>query len=141
MKEFRVKNHMIDSVLTIGPDTTLPEASQIMKAKGVRRLPVVKNGKLVGIVSLTDIQEASPSDATSLSIWEMNYLLSQLKISNIMTKDPISVTEETPMGDVARLMLENKIGGIPVVNADGGVAGIITESDIFRLIVSEWSEN
>ncbi len=138
MKELRVKNYMTRNPVTISPDTTLPEANRIMKEKGIRRLPVVKDGKMLGIVSLSDVQEAGPSDATSLSIWEMNYLLAKLEIASIMTKDPVTVTEETAMGEVARLMLENKIGGIPVVDAQGKLVGIITESDIFREIVAEW---
>jgi len=141
MKEFRVKNYMIADVVTISPDTTLPEANKIMKDKGIRRLPVVKGGKLIGIVSLSDVQEAAPSDATSLSIWEMNYLLAKLQIERIMTKDPVTVTEETSMAEVARLMLDRRIGGIPVLDTKGKLVGIITESDIFRIIATQWADS
>jgi len=85
---------------------------------------------------LGDIREASPSSAISLSIYELNYLLSRLTIDEIMTRDPISIEPDTSIDAAARLMLERKIGGLPVVEG-GKVIGIITESDIFRLLVSE----
>jgi CBS domain-containing protein len=107
-----------------------------MKECNIRRLPVVENGRLVGIVTLGDIREASPSAATSLSIYELNYLLSRLTIGQIMTRDPITITPDTSIEAAARLMLEHKIGGLPVVDGTR-VVGIITESDIFRLLVTE----
>lgn len=131
-----VKDWMTPDPITIGPNTTLPEANRLMKECGIRRLPVVDNGRLVGIVTLGDVREASPSTATSLSIYELNYLLSRLTVGQIMSHDPIAITPETSIEAAARLMLEHKIGGLPVV--DGAkVVGIITESDIFRLLVTE----
>ena len=131
-----VKDWMTPDPITIDPHTTLPEAGRLMKECNIRRLPVIENGRLVGIATLGDIREASPSSATSLSIYELNYLLSRLTIDEIMTRDPISIEPDTSIDAAARLMLERKIGGLPVV--DGGkVIGIITESDIFRLLVSE----
>lgn len=131
-----VKDWMTPDPITIAPTTTLPEANRLMKECNIRRLPVVENGRLVGIVTLGDIREASPSTATSLSIYELNYLLSRLTVGQIMTRDPISITPDTSIEAAARLMLEHKIGSLPVVDGTR-VVGIITESDIFRLLVTE----
>ncbi len=136
MKEMFVRDWMTPNPIVVSPDTTLPDAYQLMRSSRIRRLPVVKHGKLVGIVTLGDIREARPSDATSLSIYEMNYLLSQLTIGEIMTRDPITVTPETSIAEAAQLMLEHKIGGLPVLDGDQ-IVGIITESDIFRVIVEQ----
>jgi acetoin utilization protein AcuB len=131
-----VKDWMTPDPITIDPHTTLPDAGRLMKECSIRRLPVVENERLVGIVTLGDVREASPSNATSLSIYELNYLLSRLTINEIMTRDPFSISPDTSIEAAARLMLEHKIGSLPVV--DGGkVTGIITESDIFRLLVTE----
>ncbi len=135
LKQYKVRDWMTPNPITISPRTTLPEAHQIMKEKRIRRLPVVdENGQLVGIVTLGDVREASPSDATSLSIFELNYLLARLTVDKIMTRKVITVTPDTPIYEAARLMLEHKIGGLPVVE-DGRVVGIITESDIFKMVV------
>ncbi len=131
-----VKDWMTPDPIIIDPRTTLPEAARLMKECSIRRLPVVEDGRLVGIVTLGDIREASPSNATALSIYELNYLLSRLTIGEIMTREPISIAPDTSIEAAARLMLERKIGGLPVVDA-GKVVGIITESDIFRLLVTE----
>lgn len=140
MKHELVKDWMTHDVIMISPETTLPEAHELMTDYQIRRLPVVKNGRLVGIVTRGDIRGAEPSDATSLSIWELNYLLSKLKIREIMTHDPMVISQEATIGEAARVMLENKIGGLPVVNLHGELMGIITESDIFRIVVHAWSE-
>ncbi|MBI4787514.1 MAG: CBS domain-containing protein [Chloroflexi bacterium] len=127
---------MTPDPVTIDPQTTLPEANRLMKECNVRRLPVIEKGKMVGIVTLGDIREASPSNATALSIYELNYLLARLSVGAIMSRDPLTVSPDTSIEAAARLMLEHKIGGLPVV-ADGRLVGIITESDIFRLLVME----
>jgi CBS domain-containing protein len=98
----------------------------------------MKAGRLVGIVTLGDVREAEPSDATSLSIWEINYLLAQLKVEKIMSQNPITISPNATIGEAAWLMLEYKISGLPVVDKAGGIVGIITESDIFRLVVQQW---
>ena len=140
MKTELVRDWMSTKVITITPTTTLPEAHQLMKAQGIRRLPVVdKQNFVVGMVTLGDIRGAEASSATSLSIWEMNYLLSQLKIKDLMTRNPVTVTPDTTIGDTASIMLVNKIGGLPVVDEAGKLIGIITESDIFEMVVlHEW---
>jgi CBS domain-containing protein len=134
MKDQKVKDWMTASPVTIGPDTKLGEAHQLMREHKVRRLPVVQAGKLAGIVTLGDVREAGPSDATSLSIFELNYLLAKLTIGEIMTKNPVTVAAETSLHDAAQIMLEKKIGGLPVMEGDN-LVGIITESDIFRAVV------
>ena len=142
MKRELVRDWMTREIVTITPSTTIPEAHQIMMNEEIRRLPVVAaNGRLAGIVTLGDVRGAQPSPATSLSIWELNYLLSQLKVEKIMTPDPITIHEEATIGEAARVMLENRISGLPVVDNAGKLAGIITESDIFSMVVlHEWSD-
>ncbi|MCL4297305.1 MAG: CBS domain-containing protein [Anaerolineae bacterium] len=138
MKKELVKDWMSREVITINPDMTLPEAHRLMTDHKIRRLPVLDKGRLVGIVTLGDVREAEPSSATSLSIWEVNYLLAKLKIGEIMTPKPITISAEETIGQAARLMLEKKVSGLPVVDEKQHVIGIITESDIFRMVVQEW---
>jgi CBS domain-containing protein len=141
MKQELIKDWMTGDVMTVSPDTTLPEAHRIMTDYHIRRLPVVEDGRLVGIVTRGDVRGAQPSDATSLSIWELNYLLARLKVREIMTGAALTVRPEATIGEAAQIMLDNKVSGLPVVDGDGRVVGIITESDIFRLVVREWSGN
>lgn len=138
MKQELVQDWMTRDVVTITPDATLPETHRLMAEKRIRRLPVIKDGRLVGIVTRGDVRGAEPSEATSLSIWEINYLLARLKIEQIMSRNPLTVSPETTIGQTAKVMLENKISGLPVVDDTGQVVGIITESDIFRLVVQGW---
>lgn len=128
-----VGRRMTHNPKTISPDTSLAEASERMKREKVRRYPVLdQHGKLVGIISRDDVLHASPSVVSTLSIWEMNYLLTQVKVKDVMTKKVITVTEDTPLEEAARIMLEHKIGGLPVMRGEA-LVGIITESDIFRV--------
>ena len=129
-----VKDKMSTELLTVAPETTLPDAQALMEEKKVRRLPVVENGRLVGIVTLLDLVRASPSPATSLSMWELNYLLAKLQLKDIMTKKVITVSPGDPIDDVAALMQEKKIGGLPVIE-DDKLVGMITETDIFAAFV------
>jgi acetoin utilization protein AcuB len=126
---------MTPNPVTVTPETTLPEAHRLMKERRIRRLPVMDGDKLVGIVTWGDIREASPSDATSLDIYELHTLLAKLSVREIMTRSPITVRPTTSIARAAQLMLEHKIGGLPVVNRHGRLIGIITESDIFRVLV------
>lgn len=134
MKATTVKEWMTADPVIIGSETTVPEAHQILIENNFRRLPVVDKNKLVGMITRGDLREAGPSDATSLSIYELNYLIATLKVSEIMNQSPIVVSESTTLYEAAKLMLENKIGGIPVVEK-GKVVGIITESDLFRALI------
>jgi CBS domain-containing protein len=122
--------------MTITPQTTLPEAQRIMLECNIRRLPVLKGDKLVGIVTLGDIREAKPSDATTLSIYELNYLLDQLTAKDFMTPNPITIAPDATIAEAARLMVEHKIGGLPVVD-HGKLVGIITETDLCRLLMMQ----
>lgn len=142
MRHELVQNWMTKDPITVSPDTTLPEAHAKMKSADVRRLLVTdEQGALVGIITEGDLRRVEASPATSLSIWELNYLLNRLEVKEFMTANPITVTAENTIGEAARLMLEEKISGLPVVNAEGNLIGIITESDIFTMVVlHEWRE-
>jgi acetoin utilization protein AcuB len=121
--------------ITVTADVPIDEALNLMRESKVRRLPVVdKKGKLVGIVSEKDLLYASPSPATSLSIHEIHYLVSKIKVADVMTKDVITVEEYTPLEEAARIMVDHKIGGLPVVR-DGALVGIITETDLFKIFL------
>ena len=125
-----VKNKMTGNPFTISPDQTIPEAQEIMMQHNVRRLPVVKNGKLVGIVSKEDIERYSPSKATALSMGEITYLLAKTKIKQIMSKQLVTISPDALLEEAATLMRDNNVGFLPVVQNDK-LVGIITESDIF----------
>ena len=139
MNDLYVRDWMTPNPIVIRDDASLPDAHQLMKDYSVRRLPVVNGkGKLVGIIARSDVHHAEPSDATTLSIYELNYLLAKLKIETIMSRDVITVTPDTTIVETARLMLDHKVGGIPVVNGDA-VVGIITESDVFRTVIQHFA--
>ena len=121
--------------ITVQEDASIEEALQLMQSEKIRRLPVVdKRGRMVGIVSELDLLKASPSPATSLSIYEIPYLLSKIKMRDVMTKKVVSVTEDTPLEEAARIMADGKIGGLPVVRGDK-LVGIITETDMFKIFL------
>ena len=131
-----VGERMTRDPVVIHDDTPIDEAMKVMRDNKVRRLPVLnKKGTLVGIVSERDLLYASPSPATSLSIYELHYLLSKIKVAGVMTKEVITVTEDTPLEEAARIMADNKIGGLPVVSDDGELVGIITETDLFKIFL------
>jgi len=130
-----VGKRMTRNPITITPDISIAEALEWMRREKVRRFPVVdKKGKLVGIVSQEDLLYASPSSVTSLNVWEVSYLLSQVKVKETMTKKVITVTEDCPLEEAARLMADHKVGGLPVVRGDM-VVGMITESDLFKVFL------
>ena len=131
-----VRDRMSLPAVTITPDTPFQDALKLMHDHRFRRLPVVnKRGKLVGIVSERDLLYASPSPATSLNVWEIAYLLSKIQVREIMTKEVITTTSDTPIEDAAHLMADNKIGGLPVVDERNRVVGVITETDLFKTFV------
>ena len=131
---------MTTPIISVAPNTLITEAHQVMKRNNIRRLPIMDGTKLVGIVTIGDIREASPSDATTLSIWELNYLWSQLKVENVMSKKVVTVNADDPMITAARVMLESKVSGLPVLDTQGKVVGIVTESDVFRMVVKAQTE-
>ncbi len=131
-----VSEWMTKDPITATPDTSFMKATKLMKENNIRRLPVVNDaGKLVGIVTDRDIKAASPSQATTLEIHELYYLLSELKLESIMTKKPLSVLPTDTVERAALLMTEKNIGGLPVVNTGGTVVGIITDMDVFRVLI------
>jgi acetoin utilization protein AcuB len=118
----------------MSPDLPIVDALNLMKRERIRRAPVVKDGKMVGIVSDKDLLNASTSPATSLSVWELNYLLSKITVKEVMSKKVMSISEKTPIEEAARIMADNKIGGLPVTRGDD-VVGIITETDLFKIFL------
>ena len=126
-----VKDFMTRKVVYISPETTVAHAADIMRAQELHRLPVIENDQLVGLVTEGTIAEASPSKATSLSIYEMNYLLNKTKIKDIMIRDVVTVSQFASLEDATYLMLKNKIGILPVVD-NQQVYGVITDRDVFR---------
>ena len=137
MKNFLVRDWMSPNPITVTSDTPLPDAHQLMADHKIRRLPVVDDGELVGIITLGDVRGAQASDATSLSIFELHYLLARLPVRQVMHHPVITVSPQATIAEAAALMLRHKIAGLPVVEG-GRVVGILTESDIFRLTVETW---
>ena len=130
-----VGDRMTPRPTTATEDTSVDKALRTMRDEKIRRLPILdKHGRLVGIVSELDLMKSSPSPATTLSIWEIPYLLSQIKMRDIMTREVITVTEDTPLEEAARIMADRKIGGLPVMR-DDKLVGIITETDLFKVFV------
>ena len=140
MKQELVRDWMTREVVVVAPETTLLQAHRLMNDNQIRRLPVTKNDQLIGIITLGDVRGAEASDATWLSIWELQYLIAKIKVKEIMTHDPIVISPDATIGEAAQVMLDHKISGLPVVDSDGKLVGIITESDIFRIVVQEWKE-
>ena len=131
-----VRDEMSSPVVTVPPEMPFQDALRLMQQRNFRRLPVVDDKeKLVGIVAERDLLYASPSPATSLSVWEMNYMLSKIKVNRLMTPEVITTTPDTTIEDAAHLMVVKRVGGLPVVEGDK-VVGIITETDIFKTLVS-----
>ncbi|VTS18566.1 CBS domain-containing protein [Streptococcus pseudoporcinus] len=126
-----VKDYMTKEVVTITPNTGVAQAADIMRDQDIRRLPVMEKGRLVGLVTAGTMAEATPSKATSLSIYEMNYLLNKTKIKDIMLKKVITITPDASLEDAIYLMLEHKIGVLPVLD-DNHLCGIITDRDVFK---------
>jgi len=123
------------NIITVAPETTLSEALRIVRDKKIRHLPVVADGKLVGIVTDRDLKKVSASDATTLSVWELNYLLDRVKIGDFMVREVISVSPDTAIDEAAELMIAHRIGSLPVVE-EGEVVGILTETDLVETLVA-----
>ncbi|WP_243544764.1 CBS domain-containing protein [Pseudodesulfovibrio tunisiensis] len=131
-----VKNWMTGNVITLTQDRSMMKAAKAMKDNDISRVPIVdEDGRVIGIVSDRDIKDASPSKATTLDMHELYYLLSEIKIKNIMTKKPMTIREDETVEKAAVMMLENNFGGLPVVDENDRLCGIITDNDIFKVLV------
>lgn len=127
-----VHERMTKHVITVKTTAAVDDTLRRMRTEKVRRFPVVDNeGRLIGLVSERDLLYAAPSPATSLSVYELHYLYSRIKVEQVMTRDVITVNADDPIEEAARLMVDHKIGGLPVLR-DGELVGIITETDIFK---------
>ncbi len=130
-----IEYRMTRNPVTISPEANVVEASELMKKNKVHRLPVLdKDKKLVGIISEKDILHASPSPASSLSIHEMAYLLSKLTVKKLMTKNPVTVGKDIPVEEAARIMADEDLSALPVVD-DGTLVGIVSKSDLFKILI------
>ena len=129
-----VGERMSHPVMSVAPDLPIMEALNMMKSKRIRRFPVVKDGKLVGIVAERDLLNASTAPTTTLSVWELNYQLSRIKVSDVMSKKVITVSENASIEAAARIMADKKVGGLPVMRGDE-LIGIITETDLFKVLL------
>lgn len=129
-----VGKRMSTPVVTVSPDLPLTEAMALMRQEKIRHLVVVDKHKMVGLVTQSDLESAMPSQATTLSIWEINYLIDRITVSNVMVNDVITATEDMPVEEAARIMADNKISCLPVVRGKE-VVGIITDTDLFRLFL------
>lgn len=130
-----VKERMTRNPITIRPDTPVTEAQAMMKREKIHHLPVLdKDEKLVGIVSEKDLLYASPSPASTLSVYEMTSLLAKLKVEKVMSKNVVTAAEDVPLEEAARIMADRGIGGLPILRGSA-LVGIITESDLFRVFI------
>jgi CBS domain-containing protein len=140
MERTRVRDIMTSPAVVVTPDTTLPVANSLMKEKRIRHLPVVENGRLVGIVSRGDLREASISASINADQYELHFMLNRLTVGKLMTRKVFTVTPDAFLVHAAELMTTNKIAGLPVVDPDGAVVGIITESDLLKMLVRKLRE-
>jgi acetoin utilization protein AcuB len=131
-----VKNWMSKNVFTVDANDSMQDAMRLLKKYGIRMLPVMKKNKLVGIVTDRDLKRASASDASTLDVHELLYLLSKIKVKDLMTKDPITVPPDYTAEETALVLLDGKIFGAPVLDGNGQVVGTITQTDLFRVLIS-----
>jgi len=131
-----VANWMSKNIITVDENDSMQEAMKLLKEHDIRMLPVTKKGKLVGIVTDRDLKRASASDATTLEIHELLYLLTRIKVKNLMTKEVITVPPDFTVEETALVLQKNKISGVPVVDSKGELVGTITQTDLFRVLIS-----
>src|SRR6476659_8906496 len=139
MRQQNVAEWMSSPPLIITPSMSLEAAQRLMQQQHVRRLPVVADGQLIGIITWGDLRAAQPSVATTLSIYEWRALLDKVTVAACMTRDPLTIAPDASVLEAAQLILDHKVSGLPVVS-DGRVVGVITESDLFRLLLAEASD-
>jgi CBS domain-containing protein len=140
MEKTRVRDIMTSPAIVVPPDTSVPAASGLMREHRIRHLPVVENGRLVGIVSRGDLREASISASANADTYEFNFLLNRLTVDRLMTRKVFTITPDALVVEAAEMMTEHKIAGLPVVDANGSVAGIVTESDLLKMLVRKLRE-
>lgn len=136
MRQQHVAEWMSTPPLVVAPSMSLEAAQRLMQQQHVRRLPVVADGRLIGIITWGDLRAAQPSAATALSVYEWRALLDKVTVAACMTRDPLTIAPERSVLEAAQLILDHKVSGLPVVS-DGDVVGVITESDLFRLLLAE----
>jgi acetoin utilization protein AcuB len=127
-----IQDWMAKDVLTVDENTSLMRATRVMKENSIRKLPVVSHGKLIGIITDRDVKDASPSKTTSLDIHELYYLLSEMKVNDVMSKAPITMKRTDSLEMAAMVLLSEKISGIPVVDDSGHLCGLLSESDVLK---------
>jgi len=140
VKHLLVRDWMVSEVISVGPHEPMLAAHKLMREKNIRRLPVVENGRVIGIITRSDVRQAEPSSATTLNVWEMNYLLAKLQVQDVMSKSVVTLRPDDTIRTAATLMHENRFGALPVVDGQGHLVGIITESDIFRILIAWFNE-
>jgi len=128
-----VREYMTSPAITVAPDTSVQDAEKMLREHRIRRLPVVEGGKLVGIVTQAKLREVAPSPATSLSIWELNYLLAKMKVKDVMQRNVVTVAPDTTVEAAAALGQERGVGTLPVVE-DDKVVGVVTTTDMYRIL-------
>ena len=131
-----VENWMNPKVITVDADDSMLDATKLLKEHNIRHLPVLEKGKLVGVITDRDLKRAAPSDATALEAHELLYLIANIKVREIMTKNPITVPYNFTIEEAAELLLQARISGMPVVDKDGDVIGTITQTDLFKVLIS-----
>ncbi|MFC1825833.1 CBS and ACT domain-containing protein [Thermodesulfobacteriota bacterium] len=131
-----VKNWMSKDVITIDVDDSMQDASYLLREHNINILPVMEKGNMVGIITDRDLKKASPSDATTLDMHELLFLISKIKVRDLMKKPVITIPPDHTVEEAAAILLEKKISGLPVVDDKGQVVGVITRSDLFRVLIS-----
>ena len=131
-----VKNWMSKPVITVEENSSMQDAVNLLKEHPIRMLPVIKKGNLVGILTDRDIKRHSASEATGLDIHELNYIISRIKVKDIMTTPAIVVLTDFTVEETAKVLLDNKISGVPVMTPGNNIAGVITQTDIFKVLIS-----
>jgi CBS domain-containing protein len=140
MERTRVRDIMTSPAITVSPDMTVPAASALLRKHNIRHLPVVQDNRLIGIVSRGDLREASARAADNSDSYELNFMLSRLTVGKLMTRKVQTITSEALIVHAAELMTTHKIAGLPVIEPDGSVVGIVTESDLLQLLVRRLRE-
>ena len=131
-----VTNWMSKNVITVDENDSMHDAMKLLKEHDIRMLPVMKKGKLIGIVTDRDLKRASASDATTLDVHELLYLITKIKVKNIMTRDVITVPPDFTVEETAQVLQKNRISGAPVVDDSGQLVGTITQADLFKVLIS-----